>query len=195
MAPLRRCRGSLRACYAIHKLGPIEKQPEQQNITGGAFVKVIAVLVLASVAVGCTTQPTVPKADAARTENCKSTSSEEIAALFDRWNQSLQTGDPHKVVANYSENSILLPTVSNKPRLTTAEKDDYFEHFLQNKPSGKIDMRHIELGCNSAVDAGLYTFTFAKTGDVVHARYTYTYHWDGSQWLITSHHSSAMPEK
>jgi hypothetical protein len=45
------------------------------------------------------------------------------------------------------------------------------------------------------VDAGLYTFTFAKTGDVVKARYTYTYRWNGSEWLITSHHSSAMPEK
>jgi hypothetical protein len=56
-------------------------------------------------------------------------------------------------------------------------------------------MSHIDLGCNSAVDAGLYTFTFGSTGAVVHARYTYTYHWDGSQWLITSHHSSAMPEK
>jgi hypothetical protein len=45
------------------------------------------------------------------------------------------------------------------------------------------------------VDAGLYTFTFARTGAVVKARYTYTYHWDGTQWLITSHHSSVMPEK
>ena len=158
-------------------------------------MKLITVLFLASVAVGCTTHPPVPKADTGRTESCKTTSNDEIAALFDRWNQSLQTGDPHKVVANYAENSILLATVSNKPRLTPAEKDDYFEHFLQNKPSGKIDFRHVELGCNSAVDAGLYTFTFAKTGDIVHARYTYTYHWDGGQWLITSHHSSAMPEK
>ena len=60
-------------------------------------------------------------AQAPRTESCKVTSEKEIASLFDRWNQSLQTGDPHKVVANYAERSILLPTVSNKPRLTPAE--------------------------------------------------------------------------
>jgi uncharacterized protein (TIGR02246 family) len=125
---------------------------------------------------------------------CKTTSEKEIAALFDRWNQSLQTGDPHQVVTNYAAKSILLPTVSNKPRLTAAEKEDYFQHFLEKRPSGKIDMRFIEIDCKSAVDAGLYTFTFAKTGEVVHARYTYTYRWDGSKWLITSHHSSAMPE-
>ena len=131
---------------------------------------------------------------ATKTESCKTTSEQEIASLFDRWNDSLQTGDPHKVVANYATKSILLPTVSNKPRLTPAEKEDYFHHFLENKPSGKIDLRAIELGCNTAVDAGLYTFTFAKTGAVVSGRYSYTYHWDGSQWLITSHHSSKMPE-
>ena len=130
----------------------------------------------------------------ARSENCKPVTKAEIAALFDRWNASLQTQDPHKVVANYAPDSILLPTVSNKPRLTAAEKEDYFVHFLGDRPSGKIDMSHIEIDCNTAVDAGLYTFTFAKTGKVVHGRYTYTYHWDGSQWLITSHHSSAMPE-
>ena len=159
-------------------------------------MKLVSVFVLASIVSGCASyQPPAAKPDSARTESCKATSSEEIAALFDRWNQSLLTGDPHKVVANYAEHSILLPTVSNKPRLTPAEKEDYFEHFLENRPSGKIDFRTIELGCNSAVDAGLYTFTFGKTGAVVHARYTYTYHWDGAQWLITSHHSSAMPEQ
>src|SRR5881397_528143 len=129
----------------------------------------------------------------ARVESCKATTEQEIASLFDRWNQSLQTGDPHKVVANYAERSILLPTVSNQPRITAAEKEDYFHHFLENRPSGQIDFRYIQIGCNSAFDAGLYTFTFDKTGAQVHARYTYTYAWDGKQWLITSHHSSAMP--
>ena len=95
----------------------------------------------------------------------------------------------------YAEKSILLPTLSNKPRLTPAEKEDYFHHFMTNRPSGRVDFRAIELGCNTAVDAGLYTFTFAATGATVSGRYSYTYRWNGSRWLITSHHSSAMPER
>lgn len=159
-------------------------------------MKLFTIAILAVVLAGCVAnQGMSTNAAAGHTESCKVTSDQEIAALFDRWNQSLQTGDPHAVVANYAERSILLPTVSNKPRLTVAEKEDYFRHFLQDRPSGKIDFRYVELGCNSAVDAGLYTFTFARTGVVVQARYTYTYHWDGAQWLITSHHSSVMPEK
>jgi uncharacterized protein (TIGR02246 family) len=158
----------------------------------------LASIALASCAVlaGCASNGGVPPtSQATQTESCKVTTEQEIASLFDRWNQSLQTGDPHKVVANYADRSILLPTVSNKPRLTPAEKEDYFHHFLESRPSGKIDLRFVEIRCNTAVDAGLYTFTFAKTGAVVSGRYTYTYHWDGSKWLITSHHSSVMPEK
>jgi uncharacterized protein (TIGR02246 family) len=144
---------------------------------------------------GCALTPTETPSALARTEACKATNEQEIAGLFDRWNRSLQTGDPHQVAANYAERSILLPTVSNKPRITADEKEDYFQHFLENKPTGRIDSRTIEIGCNTAVDAGLYTFTYGTTGAQVKARYTYTYKWDGKQWLITSHHSSAMPEK
>lgn len=130
----------------------------------------------------------------AHCRDCKPTSEAEIKALFDRWHQALQTGDVRKVVALYAERSILLPTVSNKPRLTPAEKEDYFRHFLEKRPSAKIDLREITIGCNMAVDSGLYTFTFAKTGETVSGRYSFTYRWDGSQWSIVSHHSSLMPE-
>ncbi|TDR73555.1 DUF4440 domain-containing protein [Paludibacterium purpuratum] len=126
--------------------------------------------------------------------NCKPTTQAEIAGLFDRWNASLQTGDPAKVAANYAQGSLLLPTLSNKPRLTQAEKIDYFEHFLVKKPVGQIDQRVVSIGCNSALDSGLYTFRFGD-GSLAHARYTFTYDYDGKQWLITSHHSSLMPEK
>lgn len=129
----------------------------------------------------------------ARTESCHAASQKDIAALFDRWNASLETGDPKKVVANYATNSILLPTVSNQPRLTPAEREAYFAEFLKKKPSGTIDQRMIEVDCNTALDAGVYTFRFGN-GSQVKARYTFTYKWDGKRWLITSHHSSAMPE-
>ena len=144
---------------------------------------------------GCAANTVSTRQSPVRTEACKETTVQEIAALFDRWNQSLQTGDPHRVVANYAERSILLPTLSNKPRLTAAEKEDYFHHFLENGPSGEVTFRVMDIGCNYAVDSGLYTFTFAKTGRTVAARYTFTYRWDGKQWLITSHHSSVVPEQ
>jgi hypothetical protein len=71
-------------------------------------------------------------------------------------------------------------------------RDDILE---QNSSAGMIDPHTIELGCNAAVDAGLDTFTFAKTCAKGSARCTYTYRWNGKERLITSHHSSMMSEK
>jgi len=103
----------------------------------------LKIFMIAATLAGCAANPAPSGSQSAQVESCKAVSEREIAALFDRWNQSLQTGDPHKVVANYAERSILLPTVSNKPRLTLAEKEDYFHHFLENQPSGKIDLRWV----------------------------------------------------
>lgn len=156
-------------------------------------MSLLAVLAMSSVLAACAGggKNKLPAAD---TVSCKAVSKQEIAALFDRWNNSLKTGDAKQVAANYAPGSILLPTVSNKPRLSVDEKEDYFNHFLSHKPVGKIDMSHIQLGCNFAMDNGLYTFTYAD-GSKHSGRYSFTYSWDGSRWLISSHHSSLMPEK
>lgn len=127
------------------------------------------------------------------TQDCVKTDQKEIAGLFDRWNNSLQTGDAHKVAENYLSDAVLLPTLSNKVRKSDEERVDYFEHFLEKKPVGKIESRTIRTGCNKATDSGVYTFTFADHSSVK-ARYTFTYVWDGKAWKISSHHSSAMPE-
>src|SRR5438093_13628811 len=116
-------------------------------------IKFLSMFVIAATLVGCAST------QGARVESCKATTEQEIASLFDRWNRSLQTGDPHKVVVNYVERSIFLFIVSNKLCFTLAEKEDYFHHFLENRPFGKIDLRTIELGCNMAVDVGFYIFT------------------------------------
>jgi len=127
------------------------------------------------------------------TMECHPATQSEIAALFERWNNSLASGDPDAVADLYAPQSILLPTLSNTPRVTRDGRRDYFVTFMQNKPRGQIDSRRIQIGCNTAVDAGLYTFRFGD-GREVHARYTFTYAWNGTDWWITSHHSSAMPE-
>lgn len=117
----------------------------------------------------------------------------EVGALFDRWNSSLRTLDAGQVVANYASASVLLPTLSDTPRFTDAAKLDYFRHFLAKRPIGMIDCRQISVGAGTAVDCGLYTFFFGATGDSAKARYTFTYAFEGGQWLITSHHSSLLP--
>ena len=96
-------------------------------------------------------------------------------------------------MANYAQDGVLLPTVSNKPRTNHAEMRDYFVKFLAVKPQGVINTRTIKIGCNLAQDIGTYTFTFGD-GKKVAARYTYVYERQGNQWLIAHHHSSAMPE-
>lgn len=118
----------------------------------------------------------------------------EIPALFDQWNKSLATGDPSAVAANYAPNAILLPTVSKRARLTQAERIDYFEHFLENKPQGQIDQAYIRNYGDISINSGLYTFTF-EDGSIVRARYTFVYQKQpNGRWLIVEHHSSKLPE-
>lgn len=117
----------------------------------------------------------------------------EITVLFDRWNDALQTGDPKEVVALYSADAILLPTVSNQVRHNHNEIEDYFVHFLAKEPQGKIDESNVRIFDDIAINSGVYTFTF-KDGVSVQARFTYVYRWNGQRWMIIEHHSSAMPE-
>jgi len=64
-----------------------------------------------------------------KAKSLKRSSKKEIASLFDRWNTSLKSGDPNKVVKNYAKNSILLATLANKPRLTVAQKEVILNFF------------------------------------------------------------------
>lgn len=124
-------------------------------------------------------------------------SSERLAQeLFERWNMALQTGDHNAVAQLYWEDAILLPTVSNVPRVNHAEIADYFHHFLESKPYGTVISRNLKQGCNKLTDAGVYEFKVVKDGkpQVVPARYTFVYEFRNGEWRISHHHSSMMPE-
>lgn len=135
-----------------------------------------------------------PPVAAQSTATCVAVDEDDIAALFDKWNDAIRHAHPKQIAALYTDDAVLLPTVSNQVRYTPAERADYFAQFQAKRPAGHVDERHVWLGCNSAVDSGVYTFRFGTTGESVRARYSFAYAHDGRQWRITSHHSSAMPE-
>ncbi|MEY2749492.1 MAG: hypothetical protein RLZZ168_1508 [Cyanobacteriota bacterium] len=133
-------------------------------------------------------------------ESCAPISGAQAEALFERWNGALQTGDPDQVVALYSPDALLLPTLSAEPRQSPAAIRAqspaairaYFEQFLSHAPRGRIDSRVLQLGCNEVVDAGTYSFWL--DGDHwVAARYTFVYAFTGGAWRIVHHHSSLVP--
>jgi uncharacterized protein (TIGR02246 family) len=141
---------------------------------------------------------------------CASISERQVAALFERWNDALASGDPNQVASLYSDDALLLPTLSAEPRRTHAAIRDYFSDFLARAPRGRIDSRTIRLGCNSALDAGTYSFLLRDPADSagagreqwVKARYSFVYTFrpgagsgDGpGEWLILHHHSSLQPQ-
>jgi uncharacterized protein (TIGR02246 family) len=129
--------------------------------------------------------------------NCSTVTETEVAALFDQWDQSLQTGQPSQVAKNYADDAILIPTVSNQVRHTHPEIEDYFERFLSLTPDGRIEEQNIQIYCDVAINSGTYIFAVVKDGkrSEVKARYTFVYRKIGDRWLIVDHHSSGMPEK
>ena len=125
------------------------------------------------------------------------TTQTSLLKLFDIWNDSLLSGDPHQVATLYAPDAILLPTVSNKVRHNHPEIADYFAHFLLKRPSGKILESNIRTFGDLAINSGIYEFTLSPDSQpvsVIQARFTFVYQKIGDDWLIIEHHSSAMPE-
>ena len=120
-------------------------------------------------------------------------SESDILALFNDWNDALQTRDPKLVTALYDTEDILLPTVYNEVRHNHAEIDDYFKMFCAKGPQGVIDESNIRLFGDLAINSGVYTFSFTD-GSCAQARFTFVYRYIGQQWKIIEHHSSVMPE-
>ena len=65
-------------------------------------------------------------------------SPQEVRDLFKLWNNALTTGNPDTVAMRYAKEAVLLPTKSDIPRSDYDGIRDYFVHFLEKKPNGRI---------------------------------------------------------
>ena len=135
----------------------------------------------------------------AKTVTCPNTTKAEIEGLFTEFNNAWATKDAAKVTSLFTKEPVLLATVSNAPRTTPAEVNDYFVKFLKGSPVGKIDTSTVELDCETASRLGTWTVTLtdAATGQKtdVKARYSFIYRYEDGKWKIDHLHSSMMPEK
>jgi uncharacterized protein (TIGR02246 family) len=134
----------------------------------------------------------------AMTETCAPANTAAVEGLFTQFNNAWATKDPAKVTSLFTKDAVLLATVSNTPRTTPAEVQDYFVGFLKSSPVGTIDSSTIKIGCNKVSRVGTWTvaLTNPQTGVTtpVKARYSFIYKPEGGQWKIDHLHSSAMPE-
>ncbi len=132
------------------------------------------------------------------TPHCPVVTPTQVAAQFDRFNAAWATKDPAKVTALFAPDAVLLATVSNRPRTTPAEVNDYFVSFLKNSPVGTINTSMIKIDCRSAARLGTWTVTLTnpETGakSDVKARYSFLYRYVDGDWKIDHLHSSMMPE-
>lgn len=129
---------------------------------------------------------------------CPAATSQDIEARFTRFSEAWASGSPDRVVDLFSDEPVLLATVSNRPRTTPADVRDYFVTFLANRPVGHIDTSKVDIDCRTASRVGTWTVTLTDpaTGAVrdVKARYSFIYRFEDGEWKIAHLHSSMMPE-
>ena len=92
-----------------------------------------------------------------RLEFAKATACRQIyAALFDRWNTALQSGDPRRSSPCMTGSILATDRFEPKPRLTPAEKKTISRASWPTSPLGKIDMHHIQIDRNKAADRAVH---------------------------------------
>lgn len=135
-------------------------------------------------------------ADAKQTP-CAVVTADQVESQFATFNAAWAAKDPAKVTALFSKDAVLLATVSNRPRLTHQDINDYFVSFLKGDPVGTINTSTIKIGCNIAYRMGTWTvgLTNQNSGvrNNVKARYSFIYTYEDGAWKIAHLHSSMMP--
>lgn len=160
-------------------------------------MKFLAVLMIAGTASAIAAAPAAAK-DKAKYGSCAAVTEAQVAGQFDKFNAAWASKNPDTVTKLFTDDAVLLATVSNTPRTDHAGIRDYFVGFLKGSPVGTINTSTIDIGCNMATRVGTWTVTLtdAVTGakNDVKARYSFIYRLDRGEWKIDHLHSSILPE-
>lgn len=122
---------------------------------------------------------------------------------FGAWNQALLSLDAAKVASLYATDASFLPTLNPELKSGSVGAEEYFRHFLEKNPEGKIiqdivqEVAFDENGnISSFLHSGLYDFEVGAPDQrqKVAARFTFLWQKEATGiWKIKHHHSSLKP--
>jgi uncharacterized protein (TIGR02246 family) len=120
----------------------------------------------------------------------------QVEAATQQWATALSSNNPQKIADLYMPGAILYATFQNQ--LDTPEGiESYFVKLMKHKNLAvKFNKQTIRLFGETAINSGLYTFSYTEKGKQVNipARYTFVFAHSTKGWEIVEHHSSLLPE-
>jgi hypothetical protein len=126
-----------------------------------------------------------------------SAAKDEIQRVGHQWTLALSSEKPAKIAALYDRNAFLYATFVDYIH-THQGITDYFRQLMRNKDlKVRFVQQNIRIYDHTAVNSGLYVFSYHKNGKVISipARYTFVYVLEPKGWMIVDHHSSILPKK
>lgn len=115
---------------------------------------------------------------------------------FNAWLEALQTKDSCVVAKLYHDELTFHPTASGDFKKGQSGAEEYFIHFLQKNPNGKLVEDHVKvLTSEIYLHSGLYDFEIDNNDkrEIVEARFSFLWILDNGVWKIIHHHSSPKP--
>lgn len=121
----------------------------------------------------------------------------DVDAATGRWIDAFNRKSTQDIVALYAPDAVFFGTSSPVLRDTSALVRDYFKD-LPGLGDATISLgeHRVQVFGNTAISTGYYVRSSVQNGQKVSnpARFTFVYAKRGGQWVIVTHHSSALPE-
>jgi uncharacterized protein (TIGR02246 family) len=130
----------------------------------------------------------------ARAVECVPAAQSDFVDALEQWNTAARTGHPDKITRLYAQHATLLPANGTAPRVGFASIRHHFLYLLPDQPVVSVLNREIRIGCEFAIDSGIYLLTSGARGarKTEKHRYTLIYTRYEDSWLIEHHHASLL---
>ncbi|MET0291702.1 MAG: nuclear transport factor 2 family protein [Steroidobacteraceae bacterium] len=120
----------------------------------------------------------------------------DVEAATAKWIDAFNRKSATEIVKLYAPEAVFLGTSSPVLRDSPALVAEYFRSLATlGDATNAVGDHRVQVYGDIAINSGYYTLTRRENGATAQspARFSFVYQKRGDQWLIVSHHSSALP--